>query len=270
MDAKSEADVPLPICMYPNWMMGASYKAGDIVMYMGKAYIATNDNPGYDPTVSTFYWSPYTGCKPPPPPPPTTCPVLDKLLPNGEATFTEMFTPSFQGWVPLAAYSYASLCKALDTQGLTGFVRSGNDVQDKRELAAFFANVALETAYLTYTDESGLPSSAQDYHGRGSLQITGQPIYADCGAFLGLNLSGQPQLASQAPAVWQSGIWYWMAHANPSVAAPQICHDAIAQGNFGRTVRIIKGDCGSAADRAAQYQKNCSLLKVDPGNTTCQ
>src|SRR5439155_15304921 len=123
-----------------------------------------------DPTISTFYWSPYTGCKPPPPPPPTMCPVLDRLLPNGETTFTAMFTPSFQGWVPLAAYSYSSLCKALDTAGLTGFVRSGNVTQDKREVAAFFANVALETAYLTYTDESGHASSDQDFHGRGALQ----------------------------------------------------------------------------------------------------
>jgi chitinase len=255
--------------MYADWVKGKAYKAGDIVMYMGKPYIATGDNPGLDPTISTFYWSPYTGCKPPPPPPPTLCPVLDKLLPNGEKTFTEMFTPTFQGWVPLPAYSYGSLCKALDTQGLAGFVRSGNMVQDKRELAAFFANVALETAYLTYTDEGGQPSTNQDYHGRGALQITGQVIYQEAGAYLGLNLVGMPQLASQSPAVWSTGMWYWMAHANPSVGAPNICHNAIAQGNFGLTVRIIKGDCGSAAERATQYRKNCTLLNVDPGTTTC-
>jgi chitinase len=198
------------------------------------------------------------------------CPALDKLLPNGENTFKAMFTPSFQGWVPLPAYSYASLCKAIATAGLTTFARSGNDQQDKRELAAFFANVALETAYLTYTDESGYSPSAQDYHGRGSLQLTGQSNYADCGAFLGLNLTGQPQLASQDPEVWQTGLWYWMIHANPGAGGTQICHQAISQGNFGQTVRIIKGDCSSATQRAAQYQKNCTLLNVDPGNTACQ
>jgi chitinase len=269
LDAKSEADVPLPLCNYPDWVKGTNYKTGDIVMYMGKPYIALGDNPGLDPTISTFYWAPYTGCRPPPPPPPVMCPVLDKLLPNGETTFKDMFTPSFQGWVPLAAYSYSSLCKALDTPGLGGFVRSGNTVQDKREVAAFFANVALETAYLTYTDEGGQPSTNQDYHGRGALQITGQVIYQEAGSFLGLNLVGMPQLASQAPAVWSTGIWYWMQHANPSVGNPNICHNAIAQGSFGTTIRIIKGDCGSAPDRVAQYRKNCMLVNVDPGNTAC-
>jgi chitinase len=270
VDAHAEADVPLPVCNYPNWVAGMAYKANDIVMYMGKAYIALGDNPGLDPTVSTFYWAPYTGCKPPPPPPPTKCAVLDALLPNGEATFTQMFTPSFQGWVPLAAYSYASLCQALSAAGVAGFVRSGNMTQDKRELAAFFANVAIETAYLTFTDEGGQPSTAQDYHGRGALQITGQPIYQEVGSGLGLALTQTPGLASQAPHVWSTGIWYWMNHANPSVGSPNICHNAIAQGNFGLTVRIIQGSCGSAPDRITQYQKNCTLLSVDPGTTTCQ
>jgi len=270
VDARSQADVPLPVCNYRDWVAGTPYKMGDIVMYMGKPYIALGDNPGLDPTISTFYWAPYNGCRPPPPPPLTPCPVLDKLLPNGENTFKAMFTPTFQGWVPLAAFSYASLCTAVGTNGLTGFVRSGIDLQDKRELAAFFANVALETAYLTYVDESGHLASDQDFHGRGALQITGQAIYADAGAFLGLNLTGQPQLASQEPVVWQTGLWYWMVHANPSVAGAQVCHQAIAQGNFGQTVRIIKGDCASSAERATQYQKNCTLLGVDPGTTTCQ
>ncbi len=264
------ADVPLPTCNYPEWSRSKAYKTGEIVMYMGKPYIALNDNTSLDPTISTFYWAPYAGCKPPAPPPPALCPVLDKLLPNGENTFKAMLTPTFQGWVPLAAYSYTNLCKALATPGLTGFVRSGNETQDKREIAAFFANVALETAYLTYIDEAGHAASAQDYHGRGSLQLTGQANYSDCGAFLGLNLVGQPQLASQAPVIWQSGMWYWMLHANPSVGGAQICHNAIAQGNFGQTVRIIKGDCASASDRAAQYRKNCTMLGVDPGTTTCQ
>jgi hypothetical protein len=84
-----------------------------------------------------------------------------------------------------------------------------------------------------------------------------------------LNLTGMPQLASQAPVVWQTGIWYWMIHANPSVGGANICHNAIVQGNFGATIRIIKGDCGSAPDRVAQYRKNCTILGVDPMNTAC-
>ncbi|CAM5722944.1 hypothetical protein GCM10010256_83020 [Streptomyces coeruleorubidus] len=45
---------------YPNWVAGKSYAAGDIVRYTdGKAYRAEHANPGYDPTISTWYWEPY-------------------------------------------------------------------------------------------------------------------------------------------------------------------------------------------------------------------
>jgi chitinase len=260
--------VPLPVCDYPDWSRTVAYKAGDIVMYMGKPYMATYDNTSLDPTISTFFWSPYAGCKPPPPPPPAMCAFLDKLLPEGENTFKQMFAAPFAGAVPLAAYSYTSLCKALMTPSLAGFARSGNMTQDRRELAGFLANVAVETAYLTAIDERGHAAADHDFHGRGSLQITGQANYSECGAYLGINLAGQPQLGSQESVVWQTGLWYWLAHGNPSVGGA-ICHNAIAQGNFGQTVRIIKGDCSSAATRATQYRKNCTLLAVDPGNTNC-
>jgi predicted chitinase len=266
------ADGPLPLCNYPNWSRTVAYKTGDIVMFMGKPYVAAEDNLSNDPTISTAIWRPYQGCTPPPPPPPPppmTCALLDKLLPSGEATFKAMFAPPFQSDGPLAAYSYGSLCKALDTPGLNAFARSGNDTQDKRELAGFFANVAIETGYLTAIDEAGHSASDGDYHGRGSLQITTPAIYSEAGAFLGLNLSGQPQLGSQEIVVWQTGIWYWTIHANPGAVGIQICHNAIAQGEFGQTVRIILGGCGSAPARVAQYLKNCMLLGVPPGNTTC-
>jgi chitinase len=49
-------------CNYPQWHQGTSYIAGDIVIFNGSPYIATHDNPGYDPTISTWFWSPYAGC----------------------------------------------------------------------------------------------------------------------------------------------------------------------------------------------------------------
>ena len=49
-------------CNYPQWAAGNNYVTGNIVMYNGKPYIATHDNPGYDPTISTWFWSSYTGC----------------------------------------------------------------------------------------------------------------------------------------------------------------------------------------------------------------
>lgn len=36
-----------------------TYVVGDIVNEQGQLYIATHDNPGYEPVVSTWYWSLY-------------------------------------------------------------------------------------------------------------------------------------------------------------------------------------------------------------------
>jgi len=49
-------------CSYPNWVAGANYNVGNIVKYAanGKYYKCTNANPGYDPTISTWFWAAYT------------------------------------------------------------------------------------------------------------------------------------------------------------------------------------------------------------------
>ncbi|MFI5620488.1 cysteine/serine endopeptidase inhibitor [Streptomyces sp. NPDC051567] len=45
----------------PNWAAGTWYTAGTVVKYTdGRHYIAKNDNPGYDPIISTWYWAPHT------------------------------------------------------------------------------------------------------------------------------------------------------------------------------------------------------------------
>jgi chitinase len=49
-------------CNYPQWQQGASYHTGDSVIFKGSAYTATHDNPGYDPTISTWFWSPAGPC----------------------------------------------------------------------------------------------------------------------------------------------------------------------------------------------------------------
>ena len=49
-------------CDSTPWQQGTPYVTGDIVTYNGSLYIATHDNPGYDPTISTWFWSPYAGC----------------------------------------------------------------------------------------------------------------------------------------------------------------------------------------------------------------
>jgi chitinase len=47
-------------CSASNWSQGKQYAAGSIVSYTdNRMYIAKFANPGYNPTISTYYWSRY-------------------------------------------------------------------------------------------------------------------------------------------------------------------------------------------------------------------
>ncbi|WP_282090008.1 glycosyl hydrolase family 18 protein [Aquimarina algiphila] len=41
-----------------QWSAGTQYYVGDIVTYQGSNYICVNDNPGYDPVISHWFWDP--------------------------------------------------------------------------------------------------------------------------------------------------------------------------------------------------------------------
>jgi hypothetical protein len=200
--------------------------------------------------------------------------VLDMLLPQGATTFSQFFdNPPWQGHRrdPVFADGYNQLCKAIAMYpGLAGFGKSGTADQNKSEVAAFFANVAEETAYLEKpVQDVGVTDPT--YKGRGSIQITGQAIYAAADGFLNAGIVANPDKVGTDPVlVWATGLWYWMKHGNPSTSAPQICHDSILQGQFGHTVRIIKGDCGSSDSRGNRYKSYCMTLGITPGNVTCQ
>jgi chitodextrinase len=49
-----------PTCTDPiaGWVQGQSYAAGAVVSYQGLQYVAKYANPGYNPSVSTYYWAP--------------------------------------------------------------------------------------------------------------------------------------------------------------------------------------------------------------------
>ena len=47
-------------CSAENWLQGKQYAAGSVVSYPdSRKYIARVANPGYNPTISTYYWSQY-------------------------------------------------------------------------------------------------------------------------------------------------------------------------------------------------------------------
>ncbi len=264
-------------CTYPDWAAGHNYVTGDIVRYSnGNFYIATHDNPGYDPTISTWYWSPYT-CTGGTTPPPTGGFVVS------EAQFNQMF-PSRNSF-----YTYSGLTAALSAY--PGFATTGSDTVKKQEAAAFLANVSHETGGLVYIVEQntsnyshycdtsqpyGCPAGQSAYYGRGPIQLSWNFNYKAAGDALGIDLLDNPNLVqTDASIAWKTGLWYWDTQTGPGTMTP---HNAMVNGaGFGETIRSINGsiECngGNPAevqDRVNAYQNFTSILGVPTGgNLSC-
>ncbi|MBW4721074.1 chitinase [Saccharothrix sp. SC076] len=268
-----------PACDYPAWVQGKSYVTGNIVRYTdGKFYIAEHDNPGYDPTVSTWYWDPYTNCTT------TTVPTTTTSnQPGGfvvsEAQFNQMF-PNRNSF-----YTYSGLVAAL--KAYPGFANTGSDTTKKQEAAAFLANVNHETGGLVHIVEQnqanyphycdanqpyGCPAGQAAYYGRGPIQLSWNFNYKAAGDALGLPLLTNPWLVqNDASVAWQTGLWYWNTQNGPGTMTP---HDAIVNGRgFGETIRSINGalECdgrnpAQVQSRVNAYQRFTGLLGVTPGN----
>ncbi|MFC1442359.1 glycoside hydrolase family 19 protein [Streptacidiphilus sp. N1-10] len=264
-------------CSYPAWVAGTSYTAGTIVQYSnGLYYQATHDNPGYDPTISTWYWSPYTctgtggGT--------TTAPSTG--FPVSEAQFDQMF-PSRNSF-----YTYSGLVTALSKY--PGFATTGSSTVQKQEAAAFLANVSHETGGLVYINEVdqsgnycaaesyGCPAGTYAYYGRGPMQISWNFNYEAAGNALGVDLLDNPGLvATDAAVSWETALWYWMTDTGPGTMTG---HNAMVNGaGFGQTIWAINGsiECngGNTAemqDRVNKYESYAAILGVSPGsNLTC-
>ncbi len=183
-------------------------------------------------------------------------------------------------------YSYAGLSAAVNKYNL--FAAVGDLATQRREVAAFLANVARETASLKYIDEvspQGIYcdstnttykcASGQDYHGRGPLQISWNYNYGAAGAALGAPLLANPALvSSDATIAWETALWFWMTVTSGGRTA----HTIMVQGaGFGLTINAINGqvECNggnsqAVNDRVNFYKNFCGQLGVDPGtNLTC-
>ncbi|HEX4223471.1 MAG TPA: glycoside hydrolase family 19 protein [Pseudonocardiaceae bacterium] len=262
-------------CSYPQWAAGTNYVTGDIVQYPanGQYYQATHDNPGYDPTISTWYWSPYTcgggGTTPPP-----------GGFVVSEAQFDQMF-PSRNSF-----YTYDGLVSAMSAY--PGFATTGGDTVEKQEAAAFLANVSHETGGLVYISEIdqsgnycasesyGCPAGTYSYYGRGPLQISWNFNYYAAGNAIGVDLLDNPNLvATDSATSWKTALWYWDTQTGPGTMTG---HNAMVNGaGFGQTIWSINGsiECngGNTAemqDRVNLYEQYTSILGVPAGNNlTC-
>jgi predicted chitinase/chitodextrinase len=271
-------------CNYPDWAAGRTYHAGDVVRYPnnGRYYKASHDNPGYDPTISTWYWDPFScdGGGDPPPPPPGGSPGGFVV---SEAQFNQMF-PGRNSF-----YTYSGLTSAMSAYA--GFAKTGSDTVRKQEAAAFLANVSHETGGLVYIVEQntgnyphycdasqpyGCPAGQAAYYGRGPIQLSWNFNYKAAGDALGIDLLHNPyQVEQNAAVAWKTGLWYWMTQTGPGTMTP---HNAMVGGaGFGETIRSINGslECNGrnpaqVQSRINNYQRFTQILGVPTGgNLSC-
>jgi predicted chitinase/chitodextrinase len=270
---------PAASCSYPAWVAGTSYSTGTIVQYTpnGQYYQASHDNPGYDPTISTWFWNPYscTGTSGGGTTPPSSGGFV-----VSEAQFDQMF-PNRNPF-----YTYSGLVAALSAY--PGFATTGSATVQKQEAAAFLANVDHETGglvYITEIDQSGnycasepygCPAGTYAYYGRGPMQLSWNFNYKAAGDALGIDLLDNPNLVqTDASVAWKTGLWYWDTQTGPG---SMTAHNAMVNGaGFGETIRSINGsiECNGnntaeMQNRVNDYQQFVQILGVPAGaNLTC-
>jgi predicted chitinase len=272
-------------CTASTWQAGRQYAVGDIVTYQGALYIAVHANPGYDPTISTWFWSPYNG----------TCggtstgsggssggsggsgTGLGAIL--SEAHFNQLF-PRRNSF-----YTYAGLIQAAALY--PAFGGTGDLTTRKREVAAFLGNVTHETGDLVYVEEinrGGYCDSSpwfcpcepgKSYYGRGPIQLSwnynycaaSQSIFGDREV-----LRRNPERVAQEPwLAWATALWFWMTQNG---AGTMTAHNAMVnQRGFGETIRTINGglECNGANPHTVQlrigyYQEVVQLFGVSAGH----
>ncbi len=201
-----------------------------------------------------------------------------------EAQFEQLFPKR----IPF--YTYAGLQEAI--KAYPEFGNFGSEAENKREVAAFLANIMHESIELQAineldksvhdhycNDKQGVPCApGKQYFGRGPIQLSWNFNYALAGKALGLDLLNDPDMVSRDPAVaWKTALWYWMEIKG---SGPLPSHVAMKQKlGFGETVRSINGalECSKPVDnigykqqqmRIKNYLKITKMLEVDPDNYT--
>ena len=138
-----------------------------------------------------------------------------------------------------------------------------------KRVAAFIAQIGLESGQLKYVKEIWGPTAAQaryegrkdlgntvvgdgsKYRGRGLIQITGRANYMACSEALGLDLIKQPELLEKPQHACMSAAWFWAIKGLSTLA------DA---GQFDKITQRINGGQNGAADRQALYVRALEVL----------
>lgn len=129
-------------------------------------------------------------------------------------------------------------------------------------MAAFMAQVGVESGRLLYTREIWGPTQAQlgyegrkdlgntqpgdgkRFMGRGLIQITGRHNYTVAAAALGVDLLNHPELLEQPADAALSAAWFWSTHGLNELAD---------QGQFQTITRRINGGLNAYSERLQLY-----------------
>ncbi|GGM32916.1 glycoside hydrolase family 19 protein [Promicromonospora citrea] len=265
-------------CAAAAWSSSAVYVGGNVVTHAGASWRAKWWTQGETPGTTGEWgvWERIGSCDGGPTDP--TDPPGTEDFPVSQAQFNQFF-PNRNSF-----YTYQGLVEALSAY--PGFANTGSETVQKREAAAFLANVSHETGGLVYIVEQntanyphycdrnqpyGCPAGQDQYYGRGPVQLSWNFNYKAAGDALGIDLLNNPNLVATNSAIaWKTGLWYWNTQSGPGTMTP---HDAIVNGaGFGETIRSINGSIECNGGNPAQVQSRVdtylrftSALGVDPG-----
>lgn len=183
-----------------------------------------------------------------------------------EAQFNQMF-PNRNPF-----YTYSGLTTALSSY--PGFTNTGSVEVQRREAAAFLANVSHETGGLVYIKEInednyphycdlsqpfGCPAGQSAYYGKGPIQLSWNYNYKAAGDALGIDLLNNPYLVEQdASIAWRTGLWFWNTQSG---AGTMSGHTAIVDGHgFGESIRSINGSIECNGGNPGQVQSRINTF----------
>lgn len=143
-------------------------------------------------------------------------------------------------------------------------------------IAAFLAQVAVESGSLFYVEEIASGSAYENrkdlgnlepealeaahkhgattgkfYKGHGFIQITGYFNHKSCGEALGIDLVNNPKLLCQSPYSALSAGWYWNSRKLNALADAK---------EFRKITKIINGGYNGLSERELFYYRNLALL----------
>jgi predicted chitinase len=148
------------------------------------------------------------------------------------------------------------------------------EINSKLRIAAFLSQLAAESGEFKWFNElaSGAeyegrknlgnthPGDGKRYKGRGPIQLTGRNNYRKAGEALGLDLEGNPELASSPEVAFRTAGWYWYTNHINKYADKGDIRAVTLLINAGRSSGAMPARA-HFPERQAYYEKALSALK---------